>query len=143
MRRDTASLSINQPERYAELLEPEKAALLEWIRLAVRPASRFRTTVTSYGLKHCFEEVGFYVTNGEFKGAMEASGYEGRPREPHYPNDVYRIKPFSRGFTLDHVGQPERAHFDALVQEARAALRAQFEKRQEVEKREGSPNGKQ
>lgn len=46
---------------------------IEPFRRKLRPQNR----LNSYGLKHVMErETGVYVTNGQFKGAMQAAGYE-------------------------------------------------------------------
>lgn len=71
-----ALLPINLPSAYAALSVEDQAALAAWIAAHIQP-SRRRFKQTSYGLKHVFERSpsGFYVTNGAFKGAMQAAGY--------------------------------------------------------------------
>jgi hypothetical protein len=78
---DEDHLNLDPPEEYERLSPLEKAALREWIRLAMEPHGRER--YSSYYLKHEFERLdglpnldGFYVTNGQFKGAMLEAGYE-------------------------------------------------------------------
>jgi hypothetical protein len=84
--------------RWYDVLPPEEqAALQTWIRLAVAPASRSDGR-TSYGIKHDFETVGFYVPNGAFKGAMLAAGYEPTPGSKAAKNWQFRIRPRSRAF---------------------------------------------
>ena len=63
------------PEEYDKLLDSEKAALQKWIELACVHTGTKWSEYTSYQIKHAFESVGFYVTNGQFKGAMFAAGY--------------------------------------------------------------------
>ena len=67
---------INHPDRFEELTADKQRALLGWIAESLVPTRR-AGELTSYGLKHEFEGSlsGFYVTNGEFKGAMLTAGY--------------------------------------------------------------------
>src|SRR5215216_889971 len=81
----------DRPEAYARLAPAEQAALLEWIRLAIKPAKTVDRSTTSYGIKHDFEKVGFYITNGQFKGTMVAAGYA--PVDPNELNWEFRIRP--------------------------------------------------
>jgi len=88
--RDEHFLSSNDPLDFLRLPEEEQQALLDWIDCtfglddAVYPGS-------SYGLKHWFErEIGIYVTNGQFKGAMIQFGYD--PVDPRYINCRYLVK---------------------------------------------------
>ncbi|XYH94860.1 YozE family protein [Sorangium sp. So ce1128] len=62
------------------LTESEQETLLSWIRDNFVPAKSVLRQ-SSYTLKHSFEsasgpQVGFYITNGHFKGAMLAAGFE-------------------------------------------------------------------
>lgn len=70
----------NAPEHYATLTEEEREALTVWIRERLEPTPRKprpANRLNSYGLKHHMErETGVYVTNGQFKGGMQAAGYE-------------------------------------------------------------------
>jgi hypothetical protein len=70
----------NAPEHYATLTEEEREAMTVWIRERLEPTPRKprpANRLNSYGLKHCMErETGVYVTNGQFKGGMQAAGYE-------------------------------------------------------------------
>lgn len=72
-------IQANKPEHFNELTAQQKETLLNWISENLEP---FRTKSyiskrNSYRLKHNFEfsEEGFYITNGQFKGAMLASGF--------------------------------------------------------------------
>ena len=72
---------------YDRLSPDERARLADWIAWAYRPARR-RLNETSYGMKHRFEnhrgpDGGFYISNGQFKGAMLAAG--------HAPVDRYEL----------------------------------------------------
>ena len=78
----------NHPDEYNDLTSKEKEVLNEWIREVLEPCrikSFSRSIPTSYGLKHRFQysDVGFYVTNGQFKGAMLVAGFE-----PAYHDDL-------------------------------------------------------
>lgn len=70
----------NYPQDYATLPPDEREACALWISKRLRPAARKMRAynrLNSYGLKHIMErEIGLYTTNGQFKGAMEAAGYE-------------------------------------------------------------------
>lgn len=74
---DLRLLDVNQPSEFAKLPEDEKATLRGWIRERLVPTST-PGPHSSYPLKHHFEasDGGFYVTNGQFKGAMLASGFK-------------------------------------------------------------------
>jgi len=67
---------VNQPSSYERLSEEEKAATREWITRELR-SSRAMGPKCSHGLKHVYQRLtGRYLTNGEFKGAMLACGYQ-------------------------------------------------------------------
>lgn len=64
---------LNNPKEFEKLSEEKKEILCEWIENNLNNRRKtINTRVTSYGLKHKFEESkkGFYITNGCFKGAM-------------------------------------------------------------------------
>ncbi|MBL1223719.1 hypothetical protein [Enterococcus sp. BWR-S5] len=67
---------LDHPKSFYELSEEQRKQLLEWCS-GMETIKRPNPHHTSYGLKHWFEasEGGFYVTNGQFKGAMILSGY--------------------------------------------------------------------
>lgn len=99
-------LPINQSEEYDKLPECDKFVLQEWIKECLGP---YRTKnynyhlPTSYGLKHRFQfgNSGFYITNGQFKGAMLAAGYE--PKDPNELNWVFQLgKRAGRKRDLEH-----------------------------------------
>lgn len=83
------SIDVNDPAHFERLKPEEKTALAEWIALTLTKGPR-RHSLTSYGLKHVFEKAGFYVTNGQFKGAMLAAGHE--PIDPKALNWSFRVK---------------------------------------------------
>ena len=67
-----ALLQVNLPSDYNNLTTDEQMIIRGWIGTNLDPVSTFNLDVTSYGLKHKFErsKEGFYVSNGQFKGAM-------------------------------------------------------------------------
>ncbi|MBA2442601.1 MAG: hypothetical protein H0V53_09380 [Rubrobacter sp.] len=81
---------LDPPAEYAELSAAERTALLSWIAEYISPR-KTPNKRTSYGIKHAFEAStgGFYVSNGAFKGAMLAAGYE--PVCPEELNWRFRI----------------------------------------------------
>ena len=77
----------NLPEQFHSLPIAEQKLLLNWIRSTFEPAKTvYRPRIghqTSYGLKHDYaaamrqtypDQGDFYITNGQFKGAMLAAG---------------------------------------------------------------------
>jgi hypothetical protein len=85
----------DSPAEFDILLPAKQAALLAWIAYAMKPASTFGRH-DSYTIKHAAEEaLGFYVTNGEFKGAMLAAGHE--PKDRDEQNWTFKVRPLRRG----------------------------------------------
>jgi uncharacterized protein YozE (UPF0346 family) len=78
------------PERYDELSSEHRTYLQDWIKANIR-AAREECPTTSYGMKHYFErsDNGFYITNGQFKGAMLEAGY--KPIDPHEQNWTFKV----------------------------------------------------
>jgi hypothetical protein len=69
----------NNPLEYDNLRDWQKEGLAEWIEDYVKPhaTKNYNPNRSSYGLKHMFQySYGFYVTNGQFKGAMLAAGFQ-------------------------------------------------------------------
>lgn len=74
---------INSPAAWKRVKEPLRSAVLAWIRDSLEPADTV-VSGTSYGIKHVFASQAaqgsglcsghFYLTNGEFKGAMLEAG---------------------------------------------------------------------
>lgn len=93
--------SDDDPVCYDRLDDATKAALKQWIDTYIQPAEQpynraSRATplghTNSYGLKHDFQAMtGIYVKNGDFKGAMLASGY--RPADPSAQNWHFYMRP--------------------------------------------------
>lgn len=83
---------FNNPNEYDQLSLENKARLQKWIDERVRPnlIKSYNPYLTSYGLKHYFEQdVGLYISNGVFKGAMLAAGIQ--PKEYDRLNWVFQI----------------------------------------------------
>lgn len=83
----------NNPKEYNDLTERQQTILKIWIAECLNP---FQTKShlphwSSYSLKHRFEysNYGFYVTNGQFKGAMLAAGFN--PKEENTLNWTFRL----------------------------------------------------
>ncbi len=78
--RGSYGMGIDPPGEFDALSPHEQAALLFWIRHAMKPAVTFGRD-SSYGLKHLFEDAtGLYFSNGSFKGAMLAAGHNPKDR---------------------------------------------------------------
>jgi hypothetical protein len=90
MRENPMKYPGNHPEDYEKLTPSDKATVSLWIQqhISTRKAENYRHT--SYGLKHLMaNQNGLYTTNGQFKGAMLAAGFE--PVRPHTLNWTFRI----------------------------------------------------
>lgn len=81
---------LDLPEAYDQLRPLEKEILTYWIEHAICGAVRYSKR-SSYGIKHDFEREGFYITNGQFKGAMLAAGYQ--PKSTRELNWIFKITP--------------------------------------------------
>jgi hypothetical protein len=122
----------NSPEMYDELTDRAKAVLQAWIQHALVSASVRSSSWSSSFLKQEFEAVGFDISNGAFKGAMRAAGYEPKKRSdapdwyfavrPRAPGSAVRKRPpiLRRGetFTLKYLTSEEHVAFNALVEAA-------------------------
>ena len=81
----------NDPLDFLRLPESEKEALNNWIDYALEPDNDNLCPNHSYSLKHIYErDIGNYVTNGQFKGAMIQYGFD--PVNPRELNSYYRVK---------------------------------------------------
>lgn len=89
---------IDHPEEFDKLPDDQQEIVIKWIKENILPRKTINHIHTSYGLKHIFEadQVGFYMTNGEFKGAMIACGHE--PVKMDDLNCNYRISQKSLAF---------------------------------------------
>lgn len=81
--------ATNHPAQFDTLGPAEHAALRYWCRTVFTDSSRLHER-DSYGFKHDFEEEGFYVTNGQFKGAMLIEGF--LPADPLSLNWRFRVR---------------------------------------------------
>ncbi len=84
----------NHPSDFETLSHAEQNALRYWIRHAICYSRAVNTSRDSYGLKHDFEAEGFYITNGQFKGAMLLEGFV--PKNIHMLNWNFSVKPMVR-----------------------------------------------
>ena len=92
------------------------------------------STRTSYGIKHDFEREGFYLTNGQFKGAMLAAGYD--PEKANELNWTFKIKPVQGpGSHTDpekfaiRAGQPNHQRYAQMLAKVKEEYRLQSEAR--------------
>lgn len=88
---EEAHMSGNDPLHFFKLSKDEQEALTEWIGYALEPDEYHICSDDSYGIKHMYErDMGKYVTNGQFKGAMIHYGFD--PVNPRDLNCYYRLK---------------------------------------------------
>src|SRR5579862_146329 len=115
----------NDPRAFAAMSEVAQATILEWIRLAAEPAKTpYRTC---YSLPQDFADAAFYVTSGQFRGAMLQAGYAPTAESSGSANWSYLVRPkcplrcfpddgVRRGrFGLWHLRPERRAEFDRLL----------------------------
>lgn len=88
----------NCPTEFNELTPEERQSLVSWIATNINAIQSFNDRHTSYGLKHLFESSndGFYITNGQFKGAMIDLGFN--VKDTTDLNWVFNISQKSRCF---------------------------------------------
>jgi len=93
-------IECNDVSCFNELSANEQKSLLDWISENIKPGDNFNPTLSSYGLKHLFEnsENGFYITNGAFKGAMLKRNYFVKNR--FHINWIFNISEKSNCFKL-------------------------------------------
>lgn len=86
-----ADREVDDPSEFERMPQGEQTALVTWIKKTFAPHRSIADT-DSYCLKHVFErgEGGFYVTNGQFKGAMVAAGF--LPETTRENNWRFRIR---------------------------------------------------
>lgn len=91
----------NDPVDFLELSLKEQESLIKFCVTYFIPRKTRNPHYTSYGFKHMFEnaEGGFYITNGQFKGAMLIAGY--KPVNKFCLNSVYCISQKSPVFKLN------------------------------------------
>jgi hypothetical protein len=95
----SATAPGNHPADFETLKPAEQDALLYWITQVIEPAKSYESQ-TSYSLKHNFEHEAFYITNGQFKGAMLSLGYV--PRDEKALNWEFRIRQRVKRSTKTH-----------------------------------------
>lgn len=96
----------NALQSFDRLTAINQEQLRTWVRVTLEPTKHIGDGpwAHSYALKHAAEKaLGWYVSNGELKGAMLAEGYrwkqcDGTPRNPN-PNWLFnsRARLHSRG----------------------------------------------
>lgn len=91
----------NDPVDFLELSLKEQESLIKFCVTYFIPRKTRNSHYTSYGFKHVFEntEGGFYITNGQFKGAMLISGF--KPVNKFCLNSIYCISQKSPVFKLN------------------------------------------
>ena len=99
--RRMARSPLNQPDDYSQLKYLQQRCLLLWIKRTFTACNRAHV-LNSYAWKHYFEndEGGFYITNGQFKGAMLAAGYRPTKATVNEINWRFRVKPIR---DLSHI----------------------------------------
>lgn len=72
----------NLPQDFENLSKEKQKILVEWCS-KISKTKNINRGKSSYGLKHIFEysEIGFYISNGAFKGAMLKAGFNHKNRE--------------------------------------------------------------
>jgi hypothetical protein len=69
-------LKYNSPEEFDDLPREKQDAIISWVEGNIPQRKTINHKISSYGLKHiCEQAVGFYVSNGEMKGAMLKAGF--------------------------------------------------------------------
>lgn len=84
-------LKTNSPSYFLKFSDKEQETLVNYCLVAFVPSDYTLKDSSSYGMKHIFENspTGFYVSNGQFKGAMLMAGFI--PVNPHELNWNYKI----------------------------------------------------
>lgn len=96
---DTRNYSTDSASDYNTMDIDDQRKLLIWIRSNVLSRKTPNRMHTSYGMKHVFERLtGIYVTNGQFKGAMQVLGF--LPVNVQDRNWCFRISERSPAFAL-------------------------------------------
>lgn len=83
-------MTQDHPQAFLSLTEEQQKRLVAWCCRWEKIKSTNHNN-TSYGLKHAFgsSQGGFYVTNGQFKGAMLIAGFT--PSDPNKLNWNFNI----------------------------------------------------
>lgn len=66
-------------DSFEGMSKENQETLKNWIKKTFTPRKILNKDMSSYGLKHIFEryDKGFYITNDQFKAAMEECGFKG------------------------------------------------------------------
>lgn len=82
---------INDSDEFEKLSPRQQKVLLSWCEQFTK-IKAINSKRSSYGMKHIFESSkdGFYVTNGQFKGAMLKAGFKYKS-QPYNPNWHFNI----------------------------------------------------
>lgn len=82
----------DNPRMFLELKPLEQALLIAWIFNTLVPSKGINDRVDSYHIKHIFSSslLGFYISNGQFKGGMIIAGY--RSNNMNNQNWYFNIK---------------------------------------------------
>ena len=95
------SYDVNDSRGFESLTEAEQEQLLAWINKNFICMNTFNTKRSSYYIKHLFEKENFYVTNGQFKGAMLKAGF--KVKNPDSDNWYFNISMRSPAFRNENV----------------------------------------
>lgn len=75
-----------------------------WIHYHISPASKTDTRHSSYSLKHMVgNDIGFYITNNQFKDAMLLCGYQ--PVDANKTNWLFKIRVDRAGRAGSYSGE--------------------------------------
>lgn len=71
-------LLLNMSGDFYNLKQEQREILVNWIKTNLKPIKSINRELTSYSLKHFFEndKEGFYIHNGQFKDAMLECGFK-------------------------------------------------------------------
>lgn len=107
----------NSPKDFSKLSDNEQEELIKYCLTSFVPASTTNWSTTSYGMKHTFEDLpyGFYLSNGQFKGAMLIAG--SLPVNPHELNWCYMVDKGCYGACSFGRNRTLNKQTDALLQE--------------------------
>jgi hypothetical protein len=110
----------DSPKEFVLLPPLKRELLLRWISRTMYPTATVWRDATSYGLKHAAEDdLGFYISNGEFKGAMLKAGHE--PADTRERNWLFRARPQRRytgefGAARCKLTPPDRKGLENLIE---------------------------
>lgn len=70
----------DNPRMFLELKPLEQTILIAWIFNILAPSKGINSDIDSYQIKHLFNDslLGFYISNGQLKGAMIIAGYNSK-----------------------------------------------------------------